>query len=71
MLENKLAFWRKQVRSYFGSSLAVYAWDDAMAALEAARQVAAEKRVMKDKLWDHDDRIDELHDASSTLDHLQ
>ena len=37
-----------------------------MAALEAARQVAAEKRVMKDKLWDHDDRIDEFYDAPLT-----
>ena len=42
-----------------------------MAALEEARHVAAEKKAMKDKLWDHDDRIDEFYDASSTLDHLQ
>ena len=61
----------EQARSYFGSSLAVYAWDDAMAEVEAARQVAAEKRVMGDE-WDvpfimiYAGRIERLPDYSDS-----
>ena len=41
----------RQVRSNFGSSLVVYAWDDAIVGLVAVRHVATEKSVMGNQ-WD-------------------